>query len=161
MKVEVLGTADRRLLAAGRRLARLVGRDFKRPRTLITVALVDDRCIRRLNRQFRNRNKATDVLAFKLDSSHPRTGIVHLGEVYVSRDRAREQARRFGLTCRAEICRLMLHGIFHLLGLSHKEMQTRYAKMLHALRRGCPGGPSSGFRTPEGIPGARSAGRRA
>jgi probable rRNA maturation factor len=52
------------------------------------------------------------------------------GEVYVSRDTARRQARERGLGYHDELRRLVLHGLLHLLGLTHKQMEPLYRRYL-------------------------------
>ncbi len=81
-------------------------------RTEVCVVLVDDRTIRWLNRRYRRADRATDVLAFPTDAGQ--AGL--LGDVVVSVDRARAQARAAGHTLRSEVALLAVHGVLHLLG---------------------------------------------
>ena len=76
--------------------------------------ITDDRELRRLNRQFRGLDYATDVLSF------PAAGSELLGEIAISADRAARQAREFGHSRLDEIRILMLHGVLHLLGMDHE-----------------------------------------
>lgn len=78
----------------------------------LSVIFVDNDQIRKLNRKFLGRNRITDVLAFPFDE-------VFLGEVYVCRQRAKNQAEEYGLTEKEEIFRLVRHGVMHLLGHRH------------------------------------------
>src|SRR5713101_6830024 len=94
--------------------------------------ITDDRELRRLNRQFRRADYATDVLSFPSDDAGS------LGEIAISADRAAEQAREFGHSRVDEIRILMLHGVLHLLGMDHErdrgEMaraEARWRKKLH------------------------------
>ena len=57
-----------------------------------------------------------------------------LGEVYVSRDQSRLQAREYGLSYHDEVKRLILHGVLHLLGLSHREMEPYYRRFLERAK---------------------------
>jgi probable rRNA maturation factor len=66
-----------------------------------------------LNREFKGKNKSTDVLAFDLSDKEPET---YLGEVYVNLQMARRQARFFGVSYPEEVKRLAIHGVLHLLG---------------------------------------------
>lgn len=120
MKARVFGTADRRLAADVRRLARLVGSRFGMADRVVNVVFVSDRAMRRLNRRFRHRDRPTDVLSFEM----PPPADVR-GEVYVSRDRARIQACRFKVRRAEELRRLVLHGLLHLAGLTHRQMPAR------------------------------------
>lgn len=80
-----------------------------------TCLLTGDEELRRLNRRFRRMNKATDVLSFP--SAAPAGD---LGDIAVSLDQARAQARQFGHRVGDELCILMLHGVIHLLGMDHE-----------------------------------------
>ncbi len=77
--------------------------------------IAGDTQLRGLNRQFLGKNYATDVLSFP--SGSPQGS---LGDVAISLDRAREQAREQGHTLSLEVKVLMLHGVLHLLGLDHE-----------------------------------------
>lgn len=94
-----------------------------------TVALVSDRRIAALNRRYCQQPRATDVLSF------PARGNGYLGDVVISTDTARRQARRFGHSLGDEIKLLMLHGLLHLLGYDHERDNGRMNRREHALRR--------------------------
>ena len=79
----------------------------------INLVLVTDAEIRKLNREFRGKDKPTDVLAFPMNED----GV--LGDIAISRDTARAQAKRYGVSYRAELKRLTVHGVLHLLGYEH------------------------------------------
>lgn len=79
----------------------------------INVIMCSDYYIRKLNNQFRGKNRATDVLSFPYNDEDL------LGEIYISLQRAKVQAGRFGFTYDEEIERLFVHGMFHLLGYDH------------------------------------------
>lgn len=131
MRVTIFGTRDRRLLAATRRLVRQLDREFNSPAIAVSVIFVNDRYIQDLNRRYRRRDRPTDVLSFKLQPLIPnQQSSVPLGEVYVSRDTARQQARRYGVSYHDELQRLVLHGILHLLGLTHRQMEPLYRRFL-------------------------------
>ena len=85
------------------------------------VVLVGDGAIRDLNRRFLKRDHPTDVLAFPLGDG----GEGIWGEVYVSEDRAREQAARYGVSFREELARLVVHGVLHLMGYDDKDEGSR------------------------------------
>ena len=87
----------------------------------LSLALVDDRTIRELNRTYRGYDKATDVLAFALregESLSP-VDVEPLGDVIVSVPTARRQAKSAGRPVLAEVTMLVAHGILHLLGYDH------------------------------------------
>lgn len=81
-----------------------------------TVAFVSDKAIRQLNRQFRNVDKATDVLSFPADDADK----LNLGDIAISVDTAAKQAKENGLTFDEEVAQLILHGLLHLSGYDHE-----------------------------------------
>lgn len=105
------------------RVRRLVGRVLRgerRPRARISLAVIDDRRIRALNRKFLRHDYATDVLAFKLDDGF-------FGEVVVSATTARREARSRGIGAQEELLRYVAHGVLHLLGYEDKTPAGRRA----------------------------------
>lgn len=87
----------------------------------LSVVLTDDAHIETLNRKHRRKAKPTDVLAFPMDrgpapASAPRL----LGDVVVSLDTARRQAREHRHSLVAEVTHLLAHGLLHLLGYDHR-----------------------------------------
>jgi probable rRNA maturation factor len=90
----------------------------------ITLVLSDDAELRALNRQWRGHDRATDVLSFPEDDS---PGKKVGGELILSMDRAREQARRFRVTPGEELARLVIHGALHLAGHDHMKTGERRA----------------------------------
>lgn len=106
----------------------------------LTVVLVDNAYIRTLNRRWRKRNAPTDVLSFSMtmgpDAAY-NYGV--LGDVYISIEKAREQAREYGVTFEEEIARLVVHGVLHLAGYDHEKpgearrMRSREEAFLHSL----------------------------
>lgn len=88
----------------------------------IDLSMVDDQKIKELNAEFRKKNKATDVLAFSYGKGSKRTDII--GDVIISRDTAKRNAKRFGVGYQEELKRLVIHGALHVLGYDHgKEMR--------------------------------------
>ena len=88
----------------------------------LSVALVDDACIRELNRDFRGRDRPTDVLAFAMREGEtmPDEGEVELlGDVVISVDTARGQARARSRPLLEELTMLLGHGLLHLIGYDH------------------------------------------
>ena len=79
----------------------------------VEVILSDNRLLRRLNRRFRKKDRPTDVLSFNFNDK----GL--LGELYLSMERVRAQAGRFNVSPDRETWRMIVHGLFHLLGFTH------------------------------------------
>jgi len=89
--------------------------------------ITSDTELRRLNREFRGMDYATDVLSF------PAAGpAAYLGDLVISLGRARAQAREFGHPVEEEVEILMLHGLLHLLGYDH---ETDRGQMARAEKR--------------------------
>ena len=86
-----------------------------------TIVFVSDAAMRKLNRQFRGKDFATDVLSFP---SQPETfeadTATNVGEIVISLDRAQAQAKENGLTLVNEVEQLILHGLLHLCGHDHE-----------------------------------------
>jgi probable rRNA maturation factor len=127
---DIYGTQDSRLRADVRRLCRLLTKDFKPDATAVNVVFVTDRRIHELNLRFLKRDRPTNVISFNCNEPHLPGEPQLLGEVYVSRDRARAQVREYGVSYASELRRLVLHGLLHLLGLTHREMEPLYGKYL-------------------------------
>ena len=117
-----LETAPLVRLSEGLLIRHAPGEDWR-----VTFLLTGDREITRLNSKFMNSGEATDVLAF--DTSD-RFNPVREGEVYISVDRAADNAVIYKVTLEQELFRLVAHGLFHLFGYSDstasgKEEMTR------------------------------------
>jgi probable rRNA maturation factor len=101
----------------------------------VDVLLSDDTTLRRLNRQWRGKNKPTDVLSFPAADEAKR---IHAGDLAISLDTAARQAADQGHTLRDELRVLLLHGLLHLAGMDHEadsgEMAAREAVLRAKLR---------------------------
>jgi len=93
----------------------------------LSVALVSDREMRGLNRRWRGQDHPTDVLSFPLNDSRA------LGDVVISLQTARRQAREGGWPLAAELRRLLAHGILHCRGYDHGD--ARQARRMAAAER--------------------------
>ena len=111
----------------------------------INVLVTDDAGIRVINRESRKLDKPTDVLSFPMfeleagnppmdwtEYEDPSTGLVPLGDMCISLERAVAQAREFGHSARREVGYLTIHSMLHLLGYDHldegpqkKQMRAR------------------------------------
>ena len=98
----------------------------------IDVLLADDRTLRRLNRDFRGKNKATDVLSFP---ASPEVAGSHAGDLAISLETAARQATEHGHSLRDELRILLLHGVLHLHGLDHEADSGQMAAEEAVLRR--------------------------
>jgi probable rRNA maturation factor len=97
----------------------------------VSVLLTTDQAIRRLNRQFRRMNKATDVLSFL----SPKIAAPEVaGDLAISVPTALRQAREQGHALTVEIKVLILHGLLHLAGFDHEADDGRMARRERLLR---------------------------
>jgi len=100
------------------------------------IVLTDDPYITKLNRRFTGRAGPTDVLSFPFPAERLPTEERVWGEIYISLDRAAEQARDYGIGLEDEARRLIIHGILHLLGYDHqtnkeaKQMKEKEEQLL-------------------------------
>jgi probable rRNA maturation factor len=106
----------------------------------VTVALISDRRMRRLNREFRRIDRPTDVLSFPNDQDPeptPDRRSPHrpLGEIAIATGVARRQARRAGHSLQTELRLLALHGLLHLLGYDHERDSGEMASLEVRLRQ--------------------------
>lgn len=100
--------------------------DFSFPAEL-SVTFCDNEYIKRLNRQYRNKNKETDVLSFPMydyaeDEGEllPGDEALVLGDIVISLERAKEQAKELGNSFEREVAFLAIHSTLHLLGYDHE-----------------------------------------
>lgn len=110
----------------------------------VSVSLVDDAQIRDLNRRFRGKDSATDVLSFP--QYEPAEGIapsedgkVYLGDIVLSLERARHQSLAYGHSFEREAAFLCVHSTLHLLGYDHEteaeetEMRRRQREIMTSI----------------------------
>lgn len=93
--------------------------------TLNAVA-VSERKIRELNRQYRGKDSATDILSFGEEKLMAHGGEVFLGELFFSPGFIRKQARKDDRTYRQSMIYIFSHGILHLLGYDHSKKMFAY-----------------------------------
>lgn len=102
-------------------------------RSELSVELVGDARIRRLNREYRKQDRATDVLAFAIreailpQEKGPTTNM--LGDVVISLPTAVRQAREVGRSINVELATLLIHGVLHLCGYDHERGPREAARM--------------------------------
>ena len=117
-------SADVRRRAA--RLLRLLGE----ARAELTVALVGDDEMQRLNAAYRGKDRPTDVLAFAMREGKRAAGDEGtLGDVVISLDTAQRQAESRGHSVDEEVTTLLLHGVLHLLGYDHERSPAAARRM--------------------------------
>ena len=91
----------------------------------LTIAITTDAEIQRLNSQFREIDRPTDVLSFSSDEHDPVSGVRYLGDIVISYQRASIQAASAGHSVDGELKLLVIHGILHLLGYDHDTAEAK------------------------------------
>ncbi|MCK4908901.1 MAG: rRNA maturation RNase YbeY [Planctomycetes bacterium] len=99
-------------------------KEHKHARFDLSLALVDNRTIRKLNRRYLKHNRITDVIAFPL-MDDGMNGDKVLGEIVVSVEKAVPEARRRKITVRQELLLYCVHGLLHLLGYDDGSPRAR------------------------------------
>ena len=109
----------------------------------LSCILVDDQKIHEINKEYRNIDRATDVISFALEDSEQYyvEGMArNNGDIFISVDHALMQANEYGHSLKREMCFLFTHGLLHLLGFDHMEkedeekMIAMQKKILNALK---------------------------
>ena len=115
---------ERRFIALAQRILNASGE----PDAELSVEIVGNARIRRLNRQYRQHDHPTDVLAFPMrEAPGPRTQL--LGDVVISLQKATEQASGYHHSLDEELAKLLTHGILHLLGYDHERGEKEARRM--------------------------------
>ncbi|NMB70072.1 rRNA maturation RNase YbeY [candidate division WWE3 bacterium] len=96
----------------------MILKDLNGKKIHISVYISDDKEIAKLNKKYRNKEYATDVLSFNINEELE-DGTFYLGDVIVNKEQASRQAAEFGNNVEQEISELAGHGILHLLGVHH------------------------------------------
>ena len=93
----------------------------------VSVTFCDNEYIKKLNAEFRNKDSATDVLSFPMydfdddtDPTENPDGSISLGDIVISLERAKEQAKELGNSFEREVAFLVIHSTLHLLGYDHE-----------------------------------------
>lgn len=109
----------------------VVGRTYQNSE--VSITLVDDDEIRKINRKYRKINKPTNVLSFELSDPFL------LGDIFISLDTVRAQAKEVGISFDAHVAHMVVHGVLHLLGYDHIDdddaeiMENKETKILKKL----------------------------
>lgn len=119
----------------------------------ISLVLTDNKEIQELNREYRNMDKATDVLSFPLldldpydrdawlsdlqANVTPENGEAVLGDIVISMEMARGQAEEYNHSIERETAFLFIHGLLHLLGYDHERSQADEQLMNELQEKSC------------------------
>lgn len=103
-----------------------------------TVAFISDKKMRELNKQFRGKDKTTDVLSFPFQPDEFETDANNLGDIVISAEQAEKQSAENDLDFETEVKQLILHGVLHLCGYDHEtdtgEMNSRELELREKLK---------------------------
>ncbi len=87
---------------------------------IFNIIIVDNKTIKEINKQYRNKDVETDVISFALEDNVDITlDFRVLGDIYISIDKAKSQSIEYGHSLKRELCFLTVHGLLHLLGYDH------------------------------------------
>lgn len=131
MKIDgKIGLYKRTMLKIFKASEKILKEDFGN--VYLSINFVSDEEIQKLNKEFRNIDKVTDVLSFPNLNKRPNeklkkfqkladfdTNMLFLGDIVISKNVAKRQAQEYGHSLKREVCFLALHGFLHLLGFDH------------------------------------------
>ena len=155
--IDISGRVNENLKDIARCVAQSVLKLMNQPLGLeVAITFVSGNEIQKINAEFRNVDKITDVLSFPatnlkagelLDVNLPdipflknEAGLIHFGDIAVCSKKIREQAKDFGVTPEAELKKLIIHSMLHLMGYDHikdddkVEMRKKEEKILTVLK---------------------------
>ena len=142
MKVKIIFSNEQNKFKCGFKLRSLITKsvakaleymDFKY-KCQVSVTFTDNEGIRELNREYREKDSATDVLSFPMydfkNGDAPFEGEdAELGDIVLSLERADEQAKEFGHSFKREVAFLTVHSMLHLLGYDHETSEEDEKEM--------------------------------
>ena len=101
----------------------------------VTIQLISDDTMAQLNETFRKKRGPTDVLSFPANGARPSQGAEYLGDIAISPETARRNARRFSRSLPVEMRILILHGMIHLAGFDHESDSGEMDRLERRLRK--------------------------
>jgi len=102
-----------------KKVAKTVLKGENKKEAMLSVVLVVERRIKELNKKYRGKNKATDVLSFGEG----------LNEIVICYSEVKKNAKRYNSTFKKELTQVLIHGILHLLGYEHEKGEKEAKKM--------------------------------
>ena len=107
----------------------------------LSICLVSNPYIRKLNKRYKKRDSCTDVLAFPLDRAAHSLRKVIVGEIVISLDQTHRNAKRFGNTFTEELLLYVIHGVLHILGYddmkesARRIMENKQKKLFNSITK--------------------------
>ncbi len=102
---------------------------FKNKKIFLTILLSNNKSIKKLNKQFKNKNKATDILAFPLQKKIKIKNKSYLGDITISYNFMDKPKKQEIKLFKDKVIKTFIHGFLHLLGFDHVKLKD-YKKML-------------------------------
>lgn len=100
----------------------------------LSILFTSDSEIHKLNKEYRGKDKPTDVLSFShIEGLEPNPWDESLGELVISLDTAKMQAKKYKVTLSQELVRLLVHGVLHLFGYDHENVPKSTAQKMRRL----------------------------
>ncbi|WP_297474071.1 rRNA maturation RNase YbeY [Persephonella sp.] len=118
-----------------KQIAQKILKELQLDNVELSITLTDNETIRQINKQWRKKDKPTDVLSFPIDEKPPGYRYKILGDVVISLPFAKRQAEEIGISYQEEVIRLLTHGILHLLGYDHEGCPAEAKKMFNLQDR--------------------------
>ena len=101
----------------------------------VTIQLIGAATMAKLNETYRKKNGATDVLSFPANGARPAKGAEYVGDIAISPETARRNARRDSRSLSVEMRILILHGMIHLAGYDHEADHGEMERLERRLRK--------------------------
>jgi probable rRNA maturation factor len=114
-------------------VARAVLKAEREKDAMLSIAFVSDRVMRSLNKRHLGRDRTTDVIAFGFRRTGQQGPLI--GDIYIAPGVARASAKANGVAVREEIVRLIVHGVLHVLGYDHPEVDRTRSAMWRRQER--------------------------
>ena len=118
-----------------------VRKELRFPPESVAIQLISDTAMARLNQTYRQKSGPTDVLSFPANGLSPRGGVPegadheYIGDIAISPETARRNARLYERSLPAELRTLILHGMIHLAGYDHEADNGEMNRLERRLRR--------------------------
>jgi probable rRNA maturation factor len=101
----------------------------------VTIQLISDETMAQFNETYRKKAGPTDVLSFPANGSHKARSGDYIGDIAISPETARRNARRYSRSLPAEMRILILHGMIHLAGFDHETDRGEMNRLERRLRK--------------------------
>lgn len=110
---------DKKLISLLRKTALFTLKYEKIKKYHISFTMISDIDIKKMNRKFRKVNRITDVISFLVSKEH------FMGDIYISSNRPKINAKKYAMTFEHELCYLVIHGILHLEGYTDYDIKNK------------------------------------